>query len=95
LAATSVETIQLEEPKSESELLQDAIVCEMYYAFSGFFKPGDCARALKYNNDDIEQAATWLVNEKDKSKSDIEIKRVSSTILYESELVNDPLQPET
>ena len=49
----------------DSELMKDALVSEMYYAFSGLFKINDCARALKYNKNDIEAAANWLVAEKE------------------------------
>ena len=49
----------------DSELMKDALVSEMYYAFSGLFKINDCARALKSNKNDIEAAANWLVAEKE------------------------------
>jgi hypothetical protein len=59
----------------------------MHQTFSGFFKIADCARALKYNKQDIETAATWLVAEKEKPDS-LVFKRVKSTLLSESLLVN-------
>ena len=45
--------------------MKDALVSEMYFTFSGLFKLNDCARSLKYNKNDIEAAANWLVAEKE------------------------------
>jgi hypothetical protein len=59
----------------------------MYQTFSGFFKVSDCARALKYNKNDIELAASWLVAEKEKPNSMV-FKRISTTLLCESQLVS-------
>lgn len=65
----------------------------MYQTFSGFFKVPDCARALKYNKNQIEQAANWLVAEKEKPNSKV-FKRISTTLLCESQLVGqmDPIK---
>ena len=65
---------------SDAELRKDPIVNEMVLAFSGFFDAGECARALKYNANNIEQAANWLVAEKEKPNS-LMFKRVSSLLL--------------
>lgn len=73
---------------SDRDLLQDVMVEEMYQAFSGFFKPQDCARALKYNSGDIEKAAQWLVNEKQTQKDNKIIKRSRSQFLCESLISN-------
>jgi hypothetical protein len=43
-----------EREQPESELLKEPLVLEMYQTFSGFFKVPDCARALKYNKNQIE-----------------------------------------
>lgn len=43
-----------EREQPESELLKEPLVMEMYQTFSGFFKVPDCARALKYNKNNIE-----------------------------------------
>lgn len=68
----------------------------MYYAFSGYFKPKDCSRALKFNESDIEAAAAWLVNEKEQQQGGgLEIQRLGDGVLLcESEISKDPLQPE-
>jgi len=55
----------------EAELMKDELVTEMYYAFSGLFKITDCARALKYNKNDIEAAANWLVAEKEQPDTNL------------------------
>ena len=69
--------------QSEFEMLKQPLVKEMYQTFSGFFKVPDCARALKYNKNDIELAANWLVAEKEKPNS-LVFKRISTTLLCES-----------
>jgi len=63
----------------------------MYQTFSGYFKIHDCARALKASKDDIEEAANYLVSEKEKPNQII-FKRTSSQILCESQLMsaNEP-----
>ena len=55
----------------------------MHQTFSGYFKVADCARALKYNKQDIELAANWLVAEKEKPHS-IVLKRISTVVLAEN-----------
>jgi len=51
--------------------MKDALVSEMYFAFSGLFRLSDCARALKYNKNDIESAANWLVAEKEQPDTNL------------------------
>jgi len=68
----------------DNELMKDALVSEMYFAFSGLFKLSDCARALKYNKNDIEAAASWLVAEKEQPDTNIQFRRISTTLLAES-----------
>ena len=66
--------------------MKDDLVSEMYYAFSGLFKVSDCARALKYNKNDIEAAANWLVAEKEQPDTNVQYRRISTTLLSESQL---------
>ena len=73
--------------ENESDLLKNPLVLEMYQTFSGYFKIHDCARALKASKDDIEEAANFLVSEKEKPNQII-FKRTSSQILCESQLMN-------
>ena len=44
-------------------------VQEMFASFAGLFTARDCARALKYNQDDFEGAANWLIESKQKPSS--------------------------
>ena len=76
LKVTQVDT-SIESCKSEAELRKDPIVDEMFLTFSGYFEAADCARSLRYNGNDIEQAANWLVAEKEKPDA-LMYKRVSS-----------------
>lgn len=73
--------------ENESDLLKNPLVSEMYQTFSGYFKIHDCARALKATKDDIEEAANYLVSEKEKPNQII-FKRTSCQILCESQLQN-------
>ena len=54
---------------TDAEVLALPDVQEMFASFAGLFSPRDCARALKYNQDDFEEAATWLIESKQKPSS--------------------------
>ena len=54
---------------TDVEVLALPDVQEMFASFAGLFSPRDCARALKYNQDDFEEAATWLIESKQKPSS--------------------------
>lgn len=61
----------------------------MFEAFGGYFSVHDCALALKYTNGDFEEAAQWLIEEKEKPKGLKQILRSSTTLLCESEVLSE------
>jgi uncharacterized UBP type Zn finger protein len=54
----------------DHELLKEPLCQEMYQAFSGLFTVQDCHKALKFNNNDIEVAVQWLIDDKSKPKNE-------------------------
>ena len=73
---------------TDTEVLALPDVQEMYASFAGLFPPKDCARALKYNAEDFEEAANWLIESKQKPSSVWQVSRTKSTLFCESVLAS-------
>ena len=63
---------------------------ELYQSFSCFFTYEDCFRALKMNSDDIQAAATWLVEEGNQDCQNTLIAK-RKVLLAQSEVINDKI----
>lgn len=61
----------------------------MFESFSGFFSMQECFRALKFNNNDPAEAATWLVDEGEKERVKKSLLKKRSILLGESEILSE------
>ena len=59
----------------------------MFEAFCGFFSYLECYRALKFNNDDAEEASAWLVDEGEKERGKKSLVKRRSILIAETEIV--------
>ena len=77
--------------KEEKEVYEDIPeVQELYTSFSCYFTLEECYRALKMNQDDIAEAATWLVED---GNQDCKNTLVSTrkVLLAQSEIIYDKI----
>ena len=63
----------------------------MFESFSGFFTFEECYRSLKSCNNDIAEAANWLVDEGERERGKKELSKKKTLLLCESEVVNIPM----
>lgn len=61
----------------------------MFESFSGFFTFQECYRALKFNNNDPAEAASWLVEEGEKERGKQSFIKKRSVLLGESEILSE------
>jgi len=73
------------------ELLAEPMVVEMFESFSGFFTFEECYRSLRSCNNDIAEAANWLVDEGERERGKKELSKKKTLLLCESEVVNIPM----
>jgi len=71
------------------EINNRELVQELYESFNGYFNFNECARALKFNEDDIQTAAHWLVDEGDRERSKKTVLIRSQTLLAQAEVTSD------
>ena len=76
---------------SVEELLAEPMVVEMFESFSGFFTFEECYRSLRSCNNDIAEAASWLVDEGERERGKKELSKKKTLLLCESEVVNIPM----
>ncbi len=67
------------------------MVVEMFESFSGFFTFEECYRSLKSCNNDIAEAANWLVDEGERERGKKELSKKKTLLLCESEVANFPV----
>ena len=60
---------------------------EMFEGFSGFFSFQECYRALRFNKNDLAEAAQWLVDEGEKERGKKSLMKKRSVLLGESEVL--------
>ena len=72
-----------------SELIQNPDVLELFESFSGFFTFEECYKALKFNNNEVVEAAAWLVDEGEKERGKKSLIKKRSVLLCESEVVSE------
>lgn len=66
-------------------------MAELFESFSGFFGHQECYKALKFNNNDICEAASWLVEEGEKERGKKSLMKKRSILLGESEILTETL----
>lgn len=73
----------------QSETYDKELIQELYESFNGYFTFNECARALSYNKDDIQNAAQWLVDEGDRERSKKTVLVKNTTLLAQAEVTSD------
>jgi len=73
----------------QSEIYDKELIQELYESFNGYFTFNECARALSYNKDDIQNAAQWLVDEGDRERSKKTVLVKNTTLLAQAEVTSD------
>ena len=68
------------------------MVCELFASFSGFFTHEECYQSLHRCNEEMGEAAAWLVDEGEKERGKKDINNVKTVLLCQSEIVS-PLTP--
>ena len=58
-------------------------------SFSGFFSYKECYKALKFTNNDICEAASWLVEEGEKERGKKSLVKKRSILIGESEILSE------
>lgn len=75
----------------QSEVYDKELIQELYESFSGYFTFNECARALSYNKDDIQNAAQWLVDEGDRERNKMTVLVRNTTLLAQAEVLINSL----
>ena len=75
----------------QSETYDKELIQELYESFNGYFTFNECARALSYNKDDIQNAAQWLVDEGDRERSKKTVLVKNTTLLAQAEVASSNL----
>jgi hypothetical protein len=64
------------------------LVVELFTSFSSFFSIEECYKALKSCNNDIVEAAAWLVDEGEQERGKKALTKKRIVLIAESELSN-------